>query len=120
MSTTEELRAMAENVGLAMPQAATLMMGAADAIDRLDAKNASLRSELEYVGTAAYMYGHSDLKAENAKLRKLVEGLNWHIETDGLCKDCPLGESLTPFEVMCEQMMKELGIEVKRDDDISD
>lgn len=39
----DELRAMAESVGLAMPQAATLMMGAADAIDHLDAENAKLR-----------------------------------------------------------------------------
>lgn len=39
----DELRAVAESVGLAMPQAATLMMGAADTIDRLDAENARLR-----------------------------------------------------------------------------
>ena len=39
----DELRSMSESVGLAMPQAATLMMGAADAIDRLDAENAKLR-----------------------------------------------------------------------------
>ena len=39
----DELRAMAESVGLAMPQAATLMMEAADTIDRLDAENAKLR-----------------------------------------------------------------------------
>lgn len=39
----DELRAMAESVGLEVPQAATLMMGAADAIDRLDAENAKLR-----------------------------------------------------------------------------
>lgn len=41
-----ELRAMAESVGLAVPQAATLMMGAADTIDRLDAENAKLRKLL--------------------------------------------------------------------------
>lgn len=40
----DELRSMAESMGLAVPQAATLMMGAADTIDRLDAKNAKLRS----------------------------------------------------------------------------
>lgn len=39
----DELRSMAESVGLAMPQAATLMMGAADAINRLDGENAKLR-----------------------------------------------------------------------------
>lgn len=39
---------------------------------RLSAENARLRSELESVGTASYLYGRSDLKAENAKLRELV------------------------------------------------
>ena len=34
---------MAENVGLEMPQAATLMMEAADTIDRLDVRNFKLR-----------------------------------------------------------------------------
>ena len=43
----DELRAMAESVGLAMPQAATMMMGAADAIDHLDAENAKLRELLQ-------------------------------------------------------------------------
>ncbi len=38
-----ELRFMAESVGLAMPQAATLMMGAAGSIEGLDAENAKLR-----------------------------------------------------------------------------
>ena len=42
MTETDELRAMAESVGLAMPQAATLMMEAADTIDSLDAENAKL------------------------------------------------------------------------------
>ena len=39
----DELRAMAESVGLAMPQAATLMMEAADTIDNLHRENAKLR-----------------------------------------------------------------------------
>ena len=39
----DELRSMAVSVGLEMLQAATLMMGAADAIDRLAAENAKLR-----------------------------------------------------------------------------
>lgn len=34
------------------------------------AENAKLREELESVGTAAYLYGRSDLKTENAKLRE--------------------------------------------------
>ena len=45
----DELRAMAESVGLAMPQAATLMMGAADVIDRLDAGNARLRELVSHM-----------------------------------------------------------------------
>ena len=56
MSNNEELRAMAESVGLAMPQAATLMMGAADAIDRLDGENAKLREELQAHTTHAVVY----------------------------------------------------------------
>ena len=43
----DELRQMAESVGLEVPQAATLMMEAADAIDRLDAENAKLRELVE-------------------------------------------------------------------------
>lgn len=64
MTATDELRVMAESVGLAMPQAATLMMEAADTIlslrDRaqnLQAENAELRKELESVGMAAHLYG---------------------------------------------------------------
>ena len=52
----DELRAMAESVGLAMPQAATLMMEAADTI-------LSLRDRAQ------------DLQAENAKLRELCEDM---------------------------------------------
>jgi len=36
---------MSESVGLAMPQAATLMMEAADTIDRLDVRNFKLRRQ---------------------------------------------------------------------------
>lgn len=45
----DELRAIAESVGLEVPQAATLMMGAADAIDRLDAENAKLRELVRHL-----------------------------------------------------------------------
>ena len=34
-------------------------------------------SEIESVGTAAYLYGRSELKAENAKLRELAESRKW-------------------------------------------
>ena len=46
MAVTDELRAMAVSVGLDMPQAATLMMGAADAIEGLESNNAKLREQL--------------------------------------------------------------------------
>ena len=49
MTAIEELRSMAESVGLAMPQATTLMMEAADTIDHLDAKNAKLRDLCEWL-----------------------------------------------------------------------
>lgn len=39
----DELRSMAGSVGLAVPQAATLMMGAADTIEGFDAENAKMR-----------------------------------------------------------------------------
>lgn len=78
----DELRSMAESVGLAMPQAATLMLEAADTIwelrddlQRANAENAKLRSELESVGTAAYLYGRSDLNDENVKLREIIADL---------------------------------------------
>ena len=74
----DELRSMAASVGLEVPQAATLMMDAADTIwelrddlQRANAENAKLRRELESVGIAAYLYGRDDLKSENAKLWEL-------------------------------------------------
>lgn len=41
-------------------------------LNSIIAENAKLRSELESVGTAAYLYGRGDLQAENARLRELV------------------------------------------------
>ena len=85
----DELRAMAESVGLAIPQAATLMMGAADTIWELRCKCADLMSEREeYVWTREFMdrmakhCGTKDcpslvsyvegLEDENARLREVV------------------------------------------------
>ena len=68
----DELRAMAASVGLEVPQAATLMMGAADAIDRLDAENAKLREEFNKMD----VWHSKELTAamaENAKLRELLQ-----------------------------------------------
>ena len=87
-----ELRAMAMSVEMEIPQAATLMMGAADTIDRLD--------------------------AENAKLRELVHEL-WEGYNDPPCEDCPLKDKLACADCpICAReaevidRMRELGIEV--------
>lgn len=58
-----------------------------------------------------------ELESENQKLRKLAQGLNWCTEnTDGPrvdCERCPLGTiEGRPLELTCENMMRELGIEV--------
>ena len=58
----DKLRSMAESVGLAMPQAATLMMEAVDTITEL-------RGALQ---VASVDYRH--LQAENAKLREMPIG----------------------------------------------
>lgn len=52
------------------------------------------------------------VQTENAKLRELVRALDWHIRTDGLCADCPLGLAPdAPYEVMCDVMIEELGVD---------
>jgi len=62
-----ELRAMAESVGLAMPKAATLMMGAADTIEEL-------RGALQ-VASADYR----NLQAERDRLREEFDKMDvWH------------------------------------------
>lgn len=54
-----------------------------------------------------------ELGTENAKLRELVRALDWHIRTDGLCADCPMGLAPdAPYEVMCDVMIEELGVDV--------
>ena len=53
------------------PIQASVLLDVADML----AENARLRSELESVGTAAYLYGRSDLQAENDKLRELVRDM---------------------------------------------
>lgn len=79
------------------------------ALALLESENARLRSELESVGTAAYLYGRSDLKAENAKLRELVRIAVKHCDS-GTCDGCPiLGEDEScPYS----DMARELGMEV--------
>lgn len=72
MSTTKELRSMAESVGLAMPQAATLMMGAADTIWELRNKCADLVDERERLFRANVEKNNKILRlvGENARLRE--------------------------------------------------
>lgn len=85
----------------------------ADLQEALD-ENARLRSELESVGTAAYLYGRSDLNADNAKLRELVRAFDWcteNFDTPNKCDRCPLPQS-DALEPECEVRMYELGIEV--------
>jgi len=88
-------------------------------VERLEAKSDGLLKELEAEHALAEMLGLwlDDAKAENAKLRELVRGLNWCTENpDGPrvdCERCPLGVvDGEPLELMCEKMMRELGIEV--------
>ena len=76
--------------------------------DELERENAKLREELESVGTAAYLYGRSDLKAENAKLRELCEDMLDCIEIRAAWHRPPTEEMREEFA----QRARELGIEV--------
>lgn len=88
----DELRAMSESVGLAMPQAATLMMEAADTIWELRCKLGGMVDMRERARLA---------EAENAKLRELVADL-WEYIYIGTAQD---GQRL-------HDRTRELGIEV--------
>ena len=115
----DELRSMAASVGLEMPQAATLMMGAADAIDRLDAKNAKLREERDRY-KAMYESVHvtaAELRRvrrewqrdreQNAKLRELVRAA-WKCAHAGpSCYDC----RLVAGGCTLQSAMRELGVD---------
>ena len=85
----DELRAMAESVGLAMPQAATMMMDAADTIDRLDAENARLRELVRHMHTCLEHYEPGDTIC---------------------CEQCPYDNETWGCDY--ERLMAELGIEV--------
>ena len=97
----DELRSMSESVGLAMPQAATLMMEAADTIDRLDLALDSKRIAERRV---------TELLDENAKLRELVEDM-----LD--CIDIQTAFERVPARWMQDEFAgraRELGIEVDK------
>lgn len=73
----DELRAMAESVGLAMPQAATLMMEAADTIWELRNKCSNLVDERETAerNRTRNAREYARLCHENDKLRELVRDM---------------------------------------------
>ena len=100
-----------------------------DENEHLQAENARLRSELESVGTAAYLYGRSDLKTENAKLRELCEKLYGYYVSGTLvpCDFCDRYDCEGNAPTTCkadeyepdgivakeiERLMRKLGVEV--------
>lgn len=128
----DELRQMAESVGLAMPQAATLMMEAADTIwelrgsvhrERSEADRLRERITTQKQTIQAYRDESREWRevadhaqAENAKLRELVKAL-LTCATDGDCDECRLNGA-TPWHVgkaqLCDGVwdrVRELGVE---------
>ena len=82
--------------------------------ERLEGENARLRDELESVGTAAYLYGRSDLKAENSKLRKLAQDLLLNLrnrETILELVGLPLTEAQKAAMTALSNTCNELGVE---------
>lgn len=103
----DELRITAESIGLAMPQAATLMMEAADTISRMDER----RAKTFEVGKR-WMAKAARFEAENAKLRELTLGLKWCSENYGCENSCPLYDKSEPEHCREERLLRELGMEV--------
>lgn len=82
-------------------------------------ENVKLREELEAVGTAAYLYGRDNLKAENTKLRELCRRFSEYVGHDR-CEGCVVKRRCNDGEVdECWQMGEirklahELGVEVE-------
>lgn len=124
---------MPSDMGSILRDAADTIWQLRDDLQRANAENTKLRSELESVGTAAYLYGRSDLKAENArlrsylsddvenarmimgensrlreqnaKLRELVQGLWFAAQYLGMNPDGATGSGFA-------RQMRELGVEV--------
>ena len=129
----EELRSMAASVGLAVPQAATLMMEAADTIWELRCKCADLVDERERLFQANVEKNGEILRLvrENARLRELVRGLHMaYIGIIGQCEsfdssltcmfsndiDADLSKQHASYEQdrhRFDVAMRELGIEVR-------
>lgn len=117
MSATDELEAMAESIGLTMPQAATLMMEAADTICELRNRCNNLVDERERLFRANVEKNGKILRLvkENAKLRELVLHLYecmCNVDEDGNheCDSCEYDNA----ESRCDfvRQMRELGVEV--------
>lgn len=107
----DELRKAAEyydgsEVAAIMRHAADTIWQLRDDLQRANAEIARLRSELESVGAAAYLYGRGDLLAENAKLRELCEQCAIELYVNGNVTDAST-------EMLFDDM-RELGIEVGR------
>ena len=117
----DELRAMAESVGLEVPLATTLMMEAADAIDRLDAENAELRDELDSAKHDISLFSERivELGAENTKLREFIGLKETCWKYVGWCNECPYngvddehGDCNCTVREKVSSLARELGIEV--------
>lgn len=91
-------------------------------IGRLEVENARLRDELDAVGTAAYLHGRDQLKAENTELRNAVHVLVYcgaHVDCDG----CPLNGNPHDTHAAVEwfacdalrEMIDRLGVEVEHE-----
>lgn len=87
---------------------------ARDRVRKVERENAKLREELEAVGTAAYLYGRDDLKADNAKLRELNEAMWLIIRCAASHTSAEDGLPIIHEDdlAMLRSMRRELGIEV--------
>ena len=98
----DELRSMAVSVGLDMPQAATLMMGAADAIEGLESENAKLRELV----ARAYKTARMMCEAWDGPCQSNSDVPSWRVPcpTDERDEQCVFGQ--------LERDLRELEIEV--------
>ena len=114
----DELRAMAESVGLEVPQAATLMMDAADTIWELRNKCADLVSEREHLFQSNVEKNNEMLRlvGENAKLRELAALMHGVIKDlqDTFGVSVVVGGVEMTAEYFEAEYMRELRIEAKQ------
>lgn len=89
--------------GSVLREAADTITELRDDLQWANAENDRLRSELESAGVAAYLYGRSDLEAENAKLREFATE-TWELLT--------CNEPIFVWKGLREKA-RELGVEVE-------